>query len=112
MADYVFINNYSSLGKLGFSRKVISEIIGDAVENVSGAKVNSDKKKFIFSLADPVSFSFAKDGKVKVWVDVVLPLGSEVKKTCLAIQKEIAANLSMSLDTVPYEIHVKVAKLA
>ena len=41
MSDYVIIENYSRLGKMGISRKTLKTLIAKAVSNVAGASVAS-----------------------------------------------------------------------
>ncbi len=111
MSDYLEINNYSSNGKLRISRKAIRTIVGKSVSNVSGASLVKGKKRLL-QIASPISIVLSKEGKIKVSVDIILPTGSQVKAICLALQKEIATNLSMMIEAVPNEIHVHVSSFA
>jgi uncharacterized alkaline shock family protein YloU len=111
MSDYLEINNYSSLGRLRISRKAIRTIVGKSVGSVSGASLASGKKR-LMQIASPISIVLSKEGKIKVSVAIILPVGSQVKDICLALQKEIATNLSMMIEAVPNEIHVRVASFA
>lgn len=111
MSDYLEINNYSSGGKLRISRKAIRTIVGKSVSEVNGASLAKNKKGLL-QIASPISIVLSKDGKIKVSVSIILPTGSQVKEICLALQKEIANNLSMMIEAVPNEIHVHVSSFA
>lgn len=111
MSDYLEINNYGCNGKLRISRKAIRTIVGKSVSSVSGATL-CPGKKHPFQIASPISIVLSKEGKIKVSVDIILPTGCQVKEICLALQKEIASNLSMMIEAVPNEIHVHVSSFA
>ncbi len=111
MSDYLEINNYTSNGKLRISRKAIRTIVGKSVSAVNGASLAENKKRPL-QIASPISIVLSKEGKIKVSVSIILPAGSQVKEVCLALQKEIASNLSMMIEAVPYEIHVHVSSFA
>ncbi len=105
------INNYSSNGKLRISRKAIRAIVGRSVSNITGASLGKGKKRLL-QIASPIAIVLSNDGKIKVSVSITLPTGSQVKDICLALQKEIATNLSMMIEAVPNEIHVHVSSFA
>lgn len=111
MSDYLVINNYSSGGTLKISRKAIAEIVEKSVENLTGANLGKGKKRLL-TVDQPLRIVLGKEGKIKISVEVTLPKDSKVKEACLALQKEIATNLSMMIEAVPTEIHVHVAGLS
>lgn len=113
--DYIHINNYSNLGQLGISRRAIAKIVENSVTEVSGARIRSRKRNAVdelFSVSKAVGITLTREGKAKVALEVAVSLGQDVNAICIALQKKIADNLSMMIDALPYEIQVKVAKIA
>ncbi len=111
MSDYLVINNYSAGGKLRISKKAISEIVEKSVANLSGTSLKG-RKRGLLTVANPLRIVLGNDGKIKVSVDVILPSEAKVRETCLALQREIATNLSMMIEAVPTVIQVQVASLS
>lgn len=112
--DYISINNYSGLGKLGISRKAIASIAEKAVAEVSGATLDEgspNKLSRFFGLADPIKVALLSEGKARITIDVNVSRDSKVSDICLAIQKEVASELSMACDWIPYDIKVNVKSL-
>jgi uncharacterized alkaline shock family protein YloU len=106
---YVTINNYSRLGTMGISRRVIEGIANRAVNGVSGASVR--KKKAIFQASQGAKVILSRTGKVTIGVEVSIAKGVNVEEVCLDIQRAIANDIELSCDTVPYDIKVKVVKV-
>ena len=104
-ARWYVIHTYS-----GYENKVKANI-EKSVENLTGANLGKGKKRLL-TVDQPLRIVLGKEGKIKISVDVTLPKDSKVKEACLALQKEIATNLSMMIEAVPTEIHVHVAGLS
>ena len=119
--QFIYINNYSRLGKIGISSKTIESIASKAVSEIPGAAVyymvkKNDKSKkknpLDFLLPDPVKVSLSPTtGKAPIKLDVAIKAGVNVGEICLALQKKIADASSLSCDTLPYEVKVRVAKI-
>lgn len=112
MRGYVSIQNYSHPGFIAISRASIISIVSKTVSSFKGTSLNKAKSKKGFSLYRPVEVNLTKEGKASVIVSVEVAQGNKVSELCLALQKEIASNLSMMIDSVPYEIKIKVAKVS
>ncbi len=110
MKNYVMINNYGRLGTMGISINAIASIATKAVNSFRGVSIKS--KKALFSVDKGVKITLGKDGRAIVSIDVILPSDSPVKTTCLNIQKEVASAISLMCDTVPYDVKIKVVKVA
>lgn len=110
MKDYVTINNYSKSGTLGISRHAIASIAQKAVEAFQGVQVS--KQKTLFSVDRGVKAVLAKDGKaVVIKIDIDVSGDAPVQTLCLSIQKEVAQAITLSCDTVPCDVQVRVAKI-
>ena len=107
--NYITINNYSRNGKIGISRNAIATIAQNAVEAFQGVSVS--KSKTLFSVDRGVKVSFTKEGKAVVKIDIDVAIDAPVQTLCTEIQKEVAQAISLSCDTVPYDVQVKVAKI-
>ncbi|MCR5491716.1 MAG: Asp23/Gls24 family envelope stress response protein [Bacilli bacterium] len=107
--DYIMINNYSRLGTMGISRHALEAIASNAVNNVRGAQVSS--RKALFSVDNGVKVSFDTAGKAIVKVDVIISPNAQVTKVCREIQEEVANEISMMCDTVPYDVKINVKRI-
>lgn len=110
MKDYVLINNYSRLGRLGISRNAIASVASYAVETFAGVAVS--KKKALFSIERGVKVSLTREGKAIVKIDIDVSVDAPVQTLATAIQKEVASAIALSCDTVPLEVQVRVAKIS
>lgn len=113
MADYVYIKNYSKDGEIAISRRVFEELATDAVERVSGASVikKGKKKLNVFNLYNPVKVTFHHNGQVEIEISINVKKGENTSKVCLAIQEEVAQSLLAYTESVPFDIHLKVASI-
>ncbi len=105
MAQYVYLNHYSKAGTLAISNYVFYQIAEQATNKVRGAKVTAQSSKF--QIFKPISIRISK-GLVSVSVAVTLSKSSHINAVCLAIQEEIASNLTAFTEMIPFQIHVKV----
>ena len=107
--EYIMINNYSRLGTMGIHRHALEAIASSAVNNVRGAHVSS--RKALFSVDNGVKVSFDKTGKAIVKVDVVIAPNAQATKVCRQIQEEVAQEISLMCDTVPYDVKINVKRI-
>ena len=110
MKDYVIINNYGRLGKIGISTNAICSIATMAVNSFRGVCLK--REKGFFSVDKGVKVTLGKDGRAIVSIDVILSSDTPVTSTCLNIQKEVASAITMMCDTVPYDVKIKVVQIA
>lgn len=111
-AYYLPINNYSKLGEMGISRAAVRSIVHRCIEK-TGAEINGPKKKqFVFNPeSDGVKVSLLKSGLATISVEVNVYAGNPVGEICTKIQKEISDVMTLMLDTLPIEVHIKVANI-
>lgn len=100
MADYIYINQYDTSGKLAISRKVFSRLAEEAVGTTS--------LKGAIKVKPPVKVIFKKDGRVEVDVRVKIKRGSNLTEACSELQKEIARVLETYVESIPFEIDISV----
>jgi len=116
MRDYVSIDNYSRLGKMGISRRTLKTIIAKAVGNVAGASVAYKKKDpnsgfSAFQLAEPINVALRKDGLVDIQIAVNLVSGVKVVDLCEKIQEEVVSSFKAMVETVPVSVNIKVLRI-
>ena len=109
--DYISVNNYSRLGRMGISRRAFETIAEKATNEVKFANV-ANKSSHRFSLRGPVIVSFRKDGRVDIDIDVSIAEGAKVQEVCLEIQHNVANAIQMMCETVPFNIQVKVISIS
>lgn len=108
MADFIRINEHSSKGNLAISRKVIETIVNEAVLRVlNQLKTDTNKVK----ITKPSEIAFKKDGKVMINVFVSLKKKENPQDTCLKIQEEIARDLAIYTESLPFEIIVSITDI-
>ncbi len=113
------INNYSRLGKMGINTEALRSIAYKAVSEIPGAGIydseSSSKRKKrknnAFTLNEGVRVSLNQDGKAIISLNVSIPAGNNVSDICLLIQQKVAEAVSLSCDTIPMEVKVRVAKI-
>lgn len=110
MADYIKINNGAKAGDLCISRTVFEEVASQAVDRVNGASIAGKKRRI--TLSRPVQAIFQKDGKVKIAVSVKLKKENNIQKICLEIQEQIATMLMAYLESVPFDVQVKIVEIS
>ena len=97
MADIISINNHSSKGELGISKKVITSLVDEATKRVlNGGKASKDIK-----IAKETEIFFTKSGKVNINVSILLKKGTNPEEVCLKLQQEIAHDLAVYTESVP-----------
>jgi len=109
MAQYVYIDNYNNLGKIGISNHVFYQIAETATIKVKGASVNQSKS-LLFLLQNPIQITISK-GLVNVKVAVNISKKADINKICLLIQEEVATALTSLTELVPFRIDIKVANI-
>ena len=103
MADYIYINQYDRGGELAISRKVFARIAEAAVSHTS--------LKSSIKVKGPVKVIFKKDGKVTVDVHVSIKKGVKPTTVCEELQKEIAHDLEVYVESVPFEVEISVDEI-
>lgn len=111
MADYVFVDNYTGLGDMGISRRVLETIAYKATNRVKGASVSGAKSR-LFNLYHPIQAIIHRDGTADIKIAVALRKGVNVNQVCLNIQKEVAEALEEMVETVKVNIVIKVASIS
>ena len=106
MADYIRINEHSTKGDLAISRKVLEKITDEAVNRVFGAEVAVAKN---VKIAEPTQISFKKDGTVNISVSILLKKGVNPQDVCVKIQQEVAHDLAIYTESIPFEIEISIA---
>ena len=122
MRDYISINNYSGRGYLGISRDAIAAIARSALKEFPGAEIylakapkHSGKKTNIDALLatkEGVKVVFTKEGKAVIKMDVSLPRGVSVPAAATKIQETVAMAVKIMCDTVPFDVQVRVMRIA
>ena len=109
MAEFVLIQDYSKVGKLGISRKVFEEICSVVTNRISGVSTKEKKKNNsdLFVFDKPVHVDVINN-KVIVQIQVIIRHGVNVDEICTLIQQEVADALTTMVETVPFSIKIKV----
>ncbi len=111
------IHNYSRLGKMGINTEALRSIASKAVSEIPGASVYGEKEKGkkkrnnVFTLNEGVRVTLNPEGKAIIFLNVSIPSGNNVSDICLLIQQKVAEAVSLSCDTIPMEVKVRVAKI-
>ena len=115
MSEYLIIDNYSRLGKMGISRTTLKTIIAKAVSNVAGASVayrkSGKNSRASFQLAEPITVTLRKEGQVDVGIAVNLTDGVRMVDLCEKIQTEVVHAFRASIETVPVSVNIKVLSI-
>lgn len=115
MRDYIAINNYSGLGRIGISRDAIASIAATSLKEVSGASLYTHNgkrmRRALFYLPAGVKVVFTKEGRASIKMDVALAKGTNVPALCEKIQETVATAVAIMCDTVPFDVQVKVMRL-
>lgn len=109
MAEFVFIQDYSKVGKLGISRKCFEKICSVVTNRISGVSTKEEKKNKnpLFTFDKPVHCDIINN-KVIVQIQVIVRQGVNVDEICTLIQQEVADALTTMVETVPFSIKIKV----
>ena len=112
MAEYVFIDDMYHRGKLAISYRVFDKLVSEALLHVKGisksAKLLNRNQKF--RLNRPVITTIRR-GIVHVNVVVDVAKGTDIQKTIGLIQDEINAILLVAVETIPFDVQVKVQSI-
>jgi uncharacterized alkaline shock family protein YloU len=111
MKDYIALDNYTGLGTMGISRRVLASIASKATASVAGASL-SKRESRLFQISRPVKVALSHEGKAEIKIEVNLKKGAKVQDICLKIQQEVASQIAMMCEIVPIEIKIKVARVA
>ena len=105
MAEIISINDHSSRGELGISKKVIASIVDEATKRVLG---EGNKAVKDIKIAKETEISFTKSGKVNINVSILLKKGLNPEQVCLKLHQEIARDLAVYTESVPFEIIISI----
>lgn len=109
MAEFVYIQNYNSTGKLGINRKCFEKICSVVTNKISGVSTKEKKNQSpIFTFDKPVHCDVINN-KLIIQIQVIIRQGVNVDEVCTLIQQEVADALTTMVETVPFSIKVKVA---
>ncbi len=104
MAEYVYLNDYSSKGKLGISAKVYDGLVDKALKTL-GISTTLKKNKEA-RLTKPV-YTTIKNGIIHVWLSVDVTRGTDIQELSKKIEDEIAREFKAYTDQVPFDVNVK-----
>lgn len=107
MADYFYINNYTSRGKLAISHDVFDEIITIVTNKIQGVSVSKKRKKNLFSFHKPVHCEI-KNGKVTSIIEIKVAKDIDVDQIIKTIQEEVVQAISDMTELVPFTPVIKV----
>ena len=107
MADYLSINEYSAKGgELAISRKVFEQIASEAADKVVKKHSNNNEVR----MPSPIKIFFKKEGQVTIKVSISIKKGAKLSSISYEIQKEIARDLAVYVESVPFDIDVSVVE--
>ncbi|MDY0214160.1 MAG: Asp23/Gls24 family envelope stress response protein [Bacilli bacterium] len=106
MAEYVYIQNYNKKGTMGISHLVFDQIAEIATNEVAGATV-SQRKKSLYSLFKPVQCTI-RNGMVTVKISVKVNPRTNVKEVAREVQENVATQLNLMTELIPFNISVEV----
>jgi len=109
MADYLAVNNRSSLGKISISRKVFEQVAEHAAKSVRG--VSLYEKKDRFKTVKPVQVYFHRDGKVDVLIRVCLESGTNSVEVSKNIQNEVSLQLQAITESIPFRVEIEISEI-
>ncbi|MCD8204914.1 MAG: hypothetical protein LUC16_03725 [Coprobacillus sp.] len=104
MAEYVYINEYSSRGKLAISARVYDGLVDKALKSLD--ITTTLKKNKEARLTKPV-YTTIKNGIIHVWLCVDVTRGTNIQELSKKIEDEIAGQFKAYTDQVPFDVNVK-----
>ncbi len=109
MAEFVFIQNSSTHGKIAISQRIFDQIVTNALSNVKDVSISGKqlKKNQKIRLNRPVQTSI-KRGIVHVWVSIDVKKGSNLQLITSKINSEISTALAVATEQIPFDVQVKV----
>ena len=109
-SGYIEINNYSKLGMMGISHRVFETIASNACKQINGVKIDTSKKikVSIIEFSSPVRAIIKKNGRVEIKMDVILKKGVDVKDVTTKLEENIASQIQIICETVPFNIAINV----
>lgn len=112
MAEYVFIDDMSHRGKLAISYRVFDKLVSEALLHVKGISKSAQLlgKNQKFRLNRPV-LTTIKRGIVHVKIAVDIAKGTDIQRTIGLIQDEVNSILLVAVETIPFDVRVKVEQI-
>jgi uncharacterized alkaline shock family protein YloU len=111
MKDYITFDNYTGLGTMGISRRVLASIASIATAGVQGASLSKHESR-LFQISRPVKVSLLRNGRAEIKIDVNLKKGAKVGDVCRSIQQEVATEIAMMVETLPVDVKINVGRIA
>ena len=112
MAEYVFIDDMSHRGKLAISYRVFDKLVSEALLHVKGISKSAHLlgRNQKFRLNRPV-LTTIRHGIVHVKIAVDIAKGTDIQRTIGLIQDEVNAILLVAVETIPFDVRVKVEQI-
>lgn len=108
MAELLNINEHGVSGDLLISSNVFQAITDEAVSRVLGSSQSESKK---IKRSSDTKISFMKDGKVNIEVPVTIKKGTKPDDLCVKLQEEIAHDLAIYTESIPFEIEISITDI-
>lgn len=112
MNEYIYINDFQKRGTLGISNVVFEKIVTSNLANLSFLSLKKDDLRVNTRavLHSPVKVSINREiVHIAVYIDV--KKGENIQEISMLINNEIANNFVYSIDTIPFDVQVKVVRL-
>ncbi|MCD8203683.1 MAG: hypothetical protein LUB56_00965 [Coprobacillus sp.] len=104
MAEYIYLNDYSTKGKVAISAKVYDQLVDEALSNLG--ITTSLHHNSVARLTKPV-YTTIKKGIIHVWLEVDITKGTNIQEVSKRIEDEIARLFNAYTDQVPFDVNVK-----
>ena len=105
MADYLHINEYSAnSGELAISDKVFARVATHAANRVIKKHSNDVR------LSSPIKVSFKGDSQITIKVSISIRKGVKLSSISYEIQTEIARQMEVYVESVPFDIDVSIVE--
>lgn len=112
MANYLFIENYASKGKIGISVNVFDTLVLSSLQRIKGIdlSLNETKKRKKIKLHKPVSTTVSR-GILHVALAIDVAKEENIQTVTKAINEEITNTLLETTEQIPFDVQVKVMSL-
>ncbi len=104
MAEYIYLNDYSSRGRLAISAKVYDQLVDEALSNLGIS--TSLHRNSVVKLSKPV-YTTIRKGIIHVWLSIDITKGTNIQEISKKIEDEIARLFNAYTDQVPFDVNVK-----
>ena len=112
MADYVYLEKNSTIGKLGIHRHVFDQLVTSSLMKVKGvAKSQKLMKRNQFIILNRPVQTYVVNDIVHIYIYVDVAKGNPIQTVVRQIQDEVYNSLLMITEQVPVNIQVKVESI-